>query len=1102
MMEYLTQEHWERINSNEQNNKGINFEQLVYDLLIAEYGKMTFQSTRHSWDGNRDFFYYSAQKNFWAECKNYASNIDLKVLAATLVMAQISEIDTILFFSYSPINVNTKAKLLINAAKKGKTIYFYDDIVLERKIFQHWSHIGEKYFPHFLYDKIDFAESTDGFEAKCLLFGNPLDASSSIDGYELKNLTLFKMFEMDICIINKRNAYNTVSLSFKQTQKIRTQFEIYPEYMVRLSNPITLSPYEGKNIRLHFIPIKENCVIPTPYINKKPVNLPKNVEFKSLEPGFGNNKRLIGQSYEQCLGDFKKNVLLETDKLKTGIFYGNSGTGKTKLYEECLNVAKINGYEIIEFGNMLNAEKTLFASDFIQKLLIAIYNISLDALEQILKATTFCDESNDFLLKQPEYRMLADIFIKNNTNDLKVWLDQYLNLIVTKLAKNKYLIAIDNVQFLNDSILDLIDSIFHQLTRIRPCYTKFLLTFNVDYIKRNSRADQLLGTYTANRIISFSKHIIGFEDSKECYEFLQEVFSIGDVFHKTEVNVIAENLNKNPFYLEQMIYWLRDRKALEQEKNCLKVKNVFLTKSLIRNIPTTVYDILMKRWYHYKEQNTTDFEHTVILFSALHLYKELEKKDIDKLNISWNTVTELARKGFLLLEDNFMTITVKFRHDLVDKFFSRMYCSFSKKIIDYENEKGFLLRNNDFRYYIGILYTETPNFYLSNDHLSHILNLHIDGRLAYEFYVLVFEKYFASFEHNYKEDPIICINNIHQIIICIHDNLGNAVMKKYAEMLLFELERTPGIHDYAEYGKLLLYISEAYDSMGDYSEAVQLIKDYKNKAFGKRDENAHTLEQKKLLSEIYNRLHVYSRHPMTNPLEHKEIMRYLDLSAKIADDISFPVMQYVNYSDRGYLYYDLPCSDQESTKTRYYWERACETYEKGGAEIKELNYFRKKVQLTLLKGEAEEAIKMATIGLDQIDLSSYAYQQTFFKWWFYHALAEAFLMEYKYEYAFKIEHALERAQFYSQLLDSNKKFYYLQLRAVYMYYTGEREKAIAATNEALTLAQTSNYKMKKDSLIQQLKENLSVMHSDTPQAKDTLYSQIYTADGLFNLPCM
>ena len=241
---------------------------------------------------------------------------------------------------------------------------------------------------------------------------------------------------------------------------------------------------------------------------------------------------------------------------------------------------------------------------------------------------------------------------------------------------------------------------------------------------------------------------------------------------------------------------------------------------------------------------------------------------------------------------------------------------------------------------------------------------------------------------------------------------------------------------------------------------------------------------------------------MTNPLEHKEIMRYLDLSAKIADDISFPVMQYVNYSDRGYLYYDLPCSDQESTKTRYYWERACETYEKGGAEIKELNYFRKKVQLTLLKGEAEEAIKMATIGLDQIDLSSYAYQQTFFKWWFYHALAEAFLMEYKYEYAFKIEHALERAQFYSQLLDSNKKFYYLQLRAVYMYYTGEREKAIAATNEALTLAQTSNYKMKKDSLIQQLKENLSVMHSDTPQAKDTLYSQIYTADGLFNLPCM
>ena len=114
-MEYLTEKYWEKINNEMSDNKGISFENLVRDLLIAEYGKAAFQSTKHSWDGSKDFFYYSRQRNFWAECKNYASSIDLKVLASTLIMAQLSEIDTVLFYSYSPINVNTKAKLLINA---------------------------------------------------------------------------------------------------------------------------------------------------------------------------------------------------------------------------------------------------------------------------------------------------------------------------------------------------------------------------------------------------------------------------------------------------------------------------------------------------------------------------------------------------------------------------------------------------------------------------------------------------------------------------------------------------------------------------------------------------------------------------------------------------------------------------------------------------------------------------------------------------------------------------------------------------------------------------------------------------------------------------
>lgn len=1100
-MEYLTEEYWKKLNTDKIDNKGICFENLVRDLLIAEYGKAAFQNTKHSWDGSKDFFYYSKQRNFWAECKNYASNIDLKVLASTLIMAQLSEIDTVLFYSYSSINVNTKAKLLINGEKKCKTIYFYDDIALENKIFEYWDYIGESYFPEFPYAEIPPVRPGRRYEAKCLLFGNPLDISSSIDGYELNHLTLFKMFEMNICIINRSNISNTITLGFKKIEQIKSQFEVYHEHIVKSKTIISLAPYEGKNIQIWFIPVKENCIIPNPYINNKRLSLPKNVEFKAIKIRNRNNRRLIGKSYEKCLADFKQIVLFETNKLKTGIFYGNSGTGKSKLYEECLNLSKVNDYEIIDFCSMPNTQKVPSMQEFIQKLLIAIYAISLDAMEQIFKAMAFCADDGLFLSEQPEYRMLAEMFQISSVDDMQKWLNQYLNLIVLKLAKKKFIIAVDNVQFFSDDIIDLIDDICNQLINIQHCSTNFLFTFNVDYIKRNSKADIFLCNYTSNQSVSFVRHITGFENAQECFEFLQETLSIGDIFQEIEINDIAENLNKNPFYLEQMIYWLLDKNVLEQRENHYTIKNVFLFKSLIQNIPNTVFDILKERWDYYKKYNESDFEKATILFSAIHLYKELEKKDIDVLLISWDIIKELEKMGFIIVEDTFNVITIKFRHDLMDKFFSKMYSSFSKKIIDYENQQNISLRKNNFRYYLGELYNEKTDFCLSNAQVSEILTLHIDSRLAYEFYLLVFEKYLTDFEQNYLENKVAWINNIFQIVVYIHDILGNAVMKKCVSSLFLKLRNLEIFH-YTQYGNFLLYVSEAYDSMGDYEEAFWLIKDYKNKAFGNQDEHVCSLEQKKLLSRIYNRLHVYCRHLTSSPLENKEIMGYLNTSAKIADEISYTVMQYVNYSDRGYLYYDLPLFDEKHVNTAFYWQEACKIYDKGGAEVKELNYLRKKVQLAFLQGEAEKAIHATETGLEQVDLSPNAYQQTFFKWWFYHALAEGYLLNYKAENATEIEKALKRAHFYSDLLESNKKFYYLHLSAVYMYYLGKKDEAAALNKEALELVDASNYKMKKNSLRCQLLENEVTLHSVDPKPKDNMYSQIHTTDRLFNLPCI
>ena len=117
-------------------------------------------------------------------------------------------------------------------------------------------------------------------------------------------------------------------------------------------------------------------------------------------------------------------------------------------------------------------------------------------------------------------------------------------------------------------------------------------------------------------------------------------------------------------------------------------------------------------------------------------------------------------------------------------------------------------------------------------------------------------------------------------------------------------------------------------------------------------------------------------------------------------------------------------------------------------------------------------------------------------------MAESYLLDYKHENSNAIEKSLEHAHFYSELLDSNKKFYYLQLKAIYLFYLGKKETAFALNQEAINLVENSNYKMKRNSLKYQLLENKRILCSDKSEPQNNLYSQIHTSDNLFNLPCM
>ena len=149
-MAILSHEYWKKFIEKDKNGKekgnGREFEKLVRYLLYLMYGKK-WRETGGSHDHNRDFWLHLSDQNLWAECKNYSNTISMNILAPTLVMAQIYEVNEILFFSRSNINRFAKDKILAYGEKTHKTIRFFDGENIDELICSYASKLPARYSP-------------------------------------------------------------------------------------------------------------------------------------------------------------------------------------------------------------------------------------------------------------------------------------------------------------------------------------------------------------------------------------------------------------------------------------------------------------------------------------------------------------------------------------------------------------------------------------------------------------------------------------------------------------------------------------------------------------------------------------------------------------------------------------------------------------------------------------------------------------------------------------------------------------------------------------------------------------------------------------------
>lgn len=500
----IGEEYWSHFiemdnKTNRMKHNGHEFEKLVHCLLQEMYSGtiIKWEQTQTTHDGNKDFKARDNDKIYWAECKNYNTTIDLKTLAATLVMAEIENVNVILFFCYSPINENTKTKLSSFSKSTNKTIYFYDGNLLDQLILKYQETILPAFFPEFHRHlaKHDIVGNQISPLILCYAERNPfLDKTSSFNLQkldELQDLQLGEIVGIHLIVTNNnlnQKADCVFKLEFTNNEK---SFEILDEVEnsrngACLRNITILS---GETIhKVIFMKLQNHAPI---------VNLPniKCIINKRQECtfSFGTIRTLrtrqiayIGQKYIERK-EYLCKKCINKKQLSIMFIYGGSGTGKSRMLHECMDKFISAGYQIITFTGV---HSTYSASGILQELIFSLYGFTDEIIEYIIQNNY---EELEFYTSD-KYRGVFKILkiIHDNKSELSSLKVSDLFVLFEKLASAKYFILIDDIQYWPDELIEFLRSFISYANNMqRHCYTVIAIAANTDVLHKVSTIEFL-----------------------------------------------------------------------------------------------------------------------------------------------------------------------------------------------------------------------------------------------------------------------------------------------------------------------------------------------------------------------------------------------------------------------------------------------------------------------------------------------------------------------------------------------------------------------------------------------------------------------------------
>lgn len=1092
-MARLSSKYWKKFididRNGEEKGNGVEFEKLVKCLLSAMYEK-NWKATGGSHDNNRDFWLHLSDQSLWAECKNYSNTIAMNILAPTLVMAQIYEVNEILFFSRSNINRFAKDKILAFGEKTDKIIRFFDGENLEDLICTYALKIPKKYSPIKYMSNCNIEKEKFSF-VNIYFFQNIASSihntSELFQNYELTEKIYYnETFSLVFSLMNIfQEDQVEVYIEFMDEESERFSFQyFYPTIKPEIKRwyHTCLKKGEGRSVSLNMrqIVYKPTIMLPRFHISFVGVQSGKRFEWDSkkiiVKSNWIGSTRLIGKDYLKILDD-TKDLLVNNPYISSLVLTGSSGTGKTRILTECQNIFLGKGYRIICFSGQEN-----FSSHyFIKELIAFLYEIPSGEILNLLEEKIFLPKSDKGISGYTEAEKAISLFklIINSTTEesLQDVLDNYADILYEKLSKDKNVLIIDNIQFAGKTFQNFIEGyVYYAVNQQTVNQSILVFVFNTDYM--TTRTSELL----YNLLHANIKHCLlftlaGFKEREQGILFLQELTRTNKDENKEYFSEIIDKISLKPYNLLQVIKYLEELGIINisPDKTGYIVPNLEKYE-ILSNISNGITSVLEKRFnFIYKDISCKRVMH---ILSIIYIFDYLDKNLQYIFHINLEELDFLCKKNILRVGPLGVYI---FDHDIIRNFFFEKYSEYVLACLEYVHEKDLEKKIMKYRvpyllYKIAI--DKDKNIIIDTG--AKATNFALPERMASLFYNCLLDAFIELLENQNYEG--VYIKYIHQICTFIRQYDGSLkawlrskelydIIQAYYPNALSE--------DIKFYRPFIHFCCDIAVQKHMYEEEIAFLKDVLEMC-----KNAHPLdtesqdELKVLQAIMYNRWYIsYNTQSYKNEIALKR--QYLMEKSriygkKISDPQKRGLIEYLNNSDEGYNYYGY---HRDKDKLYSIWNKCIIDIPQLVPE-KTLNYYRKTVQYGLIEHNFEAITSEICKAIKYLEEGEYSHEPIIFKTFFLMAEVMA-----------NIQHEPEKTCYYNariiddilkmqQLLDNHKLGDILLLKGVNAYYSRKKDDVYYSFKEAYkhySAGETSRYWIKKDLLEENIQYTFTML---------------------------